>query len=196
MRSRPRVKTYIRPGLSRPGTSFDVDVVLTSAAETPIDFVELRLEGEERIQAGRYGRSLPCLAMAVRHGARTLGVDEHRISARFDLPGELPPTYEGRAASVAYTLHVHVSIPWWPDRHARYRVAVAPAPASQVVPTPQTILSTMDGPKGTAPFIEVALESTALELGGELAGAVSVANAGHSTIRGVDLLPRRPGEGP
>jgi hypothetical protein len=187
MRSRPKVKTYLRPAIAAPGSALDVDVVLTSASETPIDFVELRLEGRESVQFGKYGASHVFLRQKVEHGARTLGVGEHRLAGHFELPPRLMPSYRGSAASVLYTLDVHVSIPWWPDRRQRFMIPVAPRPA-QFPPTPQTFLSTLEGPKGTAPFLEVSLDSTTLEIGGELAGAVSVSNTRRASIRGVDLV--------
>ena len=116
MRSRPKVTTYLRPAIVTPGTPLDVEVVLTSESETPIDFVELALVGHESVQFGRYGASRRFLGLHARHGERTLGVGEHRLAAHFDLPASLPPSYRGTAANIAYALDVHVSIPWWPDR--------------------------------------------------------------------------------
>ena len=187
MRSRPKVKTYLRPAIAAPGSALDVEVLLTSASETPIDFVELRLEGRESVQFGKYGASHVFLRQKVEHGARTLGVGEHRLAGRFQLPPGLMPSYRGSAANVLYALDVHVSIPWWPDRRQRFMIPVAPRPA-QFPPTPKTFLSTLEGPKGAAPFLEVSLDSTTLEVGGELAGAVSVSNTRRASIRGVDLV--------
>jgi hypothetical protein len=187
MRSRPKVKTYLRPAIAAPGSALDVEVVLTSASETPIDFVELKLEGRESVQFGKYGASHVFLRQKVLHGARTLGVGDHRLGGRFELPPGLMPSYRGSAANVLYALDVHVSIPWWPDRRQRFMIPVAPRPA-QFPPTPHTFLSTLEGPKGTAPFLEVALDSTTLEIGGELAGAVSVSNTRRTQVRGVDLF--------
>ncbi len=186
MRSRPKVKTYLRPAVAAPGAPLEVEVVLTSASETPIEFVELRLEGQESVQFGRYGASHVFLRQKALHGERTLGVGEHKVAARFELPSGLMPSYRGAAANVAYSLDVHVSIPWWPDRRQRFMIPVAPQPAP-FAPTPRTFLSTLEGPKGTAPFLEVSLDSTTLEIGGELAGAVSVANTRFTPVRGVDL---------
>jgi hypothetical protein len=186
MRSRPKVKTYLRPAVATPGCPLDVEVVLTSASETPIDFVELKLEGQESVQFGRYGASHVFLRQKALHGERTLGVGEQKLAARFELPAGLMPSYRGAAANVAYSLDVHVSIPWWPDRRQRFTIPVAPQPAP-FAPTPRTFLSTLEGPKGTAPFLEVSLDSTTLEIGGELAGAVSVANTRRASVRGVDL---------
>jgi len=45
VRSRPNLKTYLRPAFMTPGNTLHVEVVLTSGSETPVDFVDLRLEG-------------------------------------------------------------------------------------------------------------------------------------------------------
>jgi hypothetical protein len=164
----------------------EVEVVLASHSETPIDFVEIRLEGRELLRFSHDANNHLLHAAVARHGARTLGVGEHRLGARFELPPGLPPSYQGAAASVVYTLEVHVSIPWWPDRRERFMVAMAAAP-EPFAPTPRTIVSTLEGPRGTTPFLEAALESTTVEAGGDLAGAVSVANTRSARIRGVDL---------
>lgn len=186
MRSRPEIKTYLRPAISRPGETLHVEVALKSKTETPVDFVEMRLEGTERAQFGRYGSRSAFLALTARHGERVLGVGEHRLAARFALPANLPPTYSGGAGSIDYTLAVHVSIPWWPDRRQTFTVPVA-AIAKQVEPTPLTIVSSLEGPRGGAPYIEASFDSTTLVIGGELAGAISVSNVSGATIRGVDL---------
>ena len=187
MRSRPTVKTLLRPAVASPGAPLLVEVVLTSTSETPVDFVEMRLEGREAVRFGRYGSEEKFLSLAVRHGDRTLAPGEHRLAARFDLPPGASPSYWGAAAFIDYTLAVHVSIPWWPDRRQSFSIPVA-APAVPFTPTPQTVLSTREGPQGTTPFIEASFDSTTLEVGGKLTGAISVVNTGHSTIRGVDLL--------
>ena len=186
MRSRPKVKTYLRPAIATPGQTLEVEVVLTSASETPVDYVEMKLEGTERAQFGRSGLSQSFLALAARHGPRTLGIGEHRLAGRFELPPTIPPTYRGGAASIEYTLAVHVSIPWWPDRRQSFTIPVAPI-AAPFAPTPQTVVTAMEGPRGTAPYVEASYDSTTLEIGGELAGAVSIANVLHTKIRGVDL---------
>jgi hypothetical protein len=187
MRGRPAVKTYLRPAVAQPGKPLQVEVVLTSQSDTPIDYVETKLVGTARMQVGRYGSSLRIIEQRARHGPKTLTKGEHRFASRFDLPEGLPPTYRGGIAWVDYTLAVHASIPWWPDRRQSFALPVGPVPR-EVGPTPQVFVSSLDGPHGSTPFLELALESTALEIGGVLVGAVSTTNTRQVTIRSLDLV--------
>jgi len=186
MRGRPSVKTFLRPAVAVPGGPLQVEVVLTSRSDTPIDYVETKLVGTAWMQVGRFGSSLRLVEQRARHGPKTLTKGEHRFASRFDLPAELPPTYRGGVAWVDYTLSVHASIPWWPDRRQSFGVPMAPA-ARDGGPTPQIFVSSLEGPRGTTPFLELALESTTLEIGGVLEGAVSISNTQHVSIRALDL---------
>ncbi|HEX8795281.1 MAG TPA: hypothetical protein VF765_30240 [Polyangiaceae bacterium] len=187
MRGRPSVKTYLRPAVAMPGQPLQVEVVLASRSETPIDYVETTLRGTARMQVGRYGSWMPLVEQRARHGRRVLGKGEHRFASRFDVPVELPPTYRGAVAWVEYTLDVHVSIPWWPDRRQSFALPVGASPRDPA-PTPQVLVSSLEGPRGSAPFFEIALESSTVEIAGVLAGAVSVSNTRDATIRGVDVV--------
>jgi hypothetical protein len=187
MRGRPSVKTFLRPAVAVPGSPLQVEVVLTSRSDTPIDYVEAKLVGTAWMQVGRYGSSQRLLEQRARHEPRTLTKGEHRFASRFDLPEGLPPTYRGGVAWVDYTLAVHASIPWWPDRRQSFAVPVG-APARDFGATPQSFVSSLEGPRGSTPFLELALESTALEIGGVVAGAVSTSNTQHATIRALDLV--------
>lgn len=187
MRGRPTVKTFLRPAVAVPGKPLQVEVVLTSRTDTPIDYVETKLVGTAWMQVGRYGSSLRLVEQRARHGPRTLTKGEHRFASRFDLPEGLPPTYRGGVAWVDYTLAVHASIPWWPDRRQSFALPVGPV-ARDGGPTPQVFVSSLEGPRGSTPFLELALESTTLEIGGVLVGAVSTTNTGQVTIRALDLV--------
>jgi len=187
MRGRPSVKTYLRPAVAVPGKPLQVEVVLTSRSDTPIDYVETKLVGTAWMQLGRYGSSLRVLEQCARHEPRTLTKGEHRFASRFDLPEGVPPTYRGGVAWVDYTLAVHASIPWWPDKRQSFALPVGPA-ARDGGPTPQSFVSSLEGPRGSTPFLELALESTTLEIGGVLAGAVSTSNTQNATIRALDLV--------
>ena len=111
MRGRPSVRTFLRPHVATPGQPLQVEVVLTSRSETPIDYVETTLRGTAHMQMGKYGSSAPLLGHCARHGPRVLSKGEHRFASRFDVPQGVPPTYRGGVAWVEYVLTVHVSIP-------------------------------------------------------------------------------------
>lgn len=187
MRGRPSVKTYLRPPVATPGQPLQVEVVLASGSETPIDYVETTLRGKARMQMGKYGSVAPLLEHRARHGPRVLSKGEHRFASRFDVPQGLPPTYRGGVAWVDYVLTVHVSIPWWPDRRQSFTVPMSSAMRAEGA-TPQVLVSSLDGPHGTTPFLELSLESSTLEIGGTLAGAVSTSNTRQTQIRALDLF--------
>jgi hypothetical protein len=182
------VKITVGSRLAVPGEPLDVEVVLASGAETPVDFVDVRFEGRERVQYGKYDRSESVFTVACRHGPRVLGVGTYRLPTRFELPATLTPTYRGTTVSIGYTIGVHVSIPWWPDRREEYAIVVPPLPADVAPPAPKTFVSTLAGAKGTTPFLELSLESTTLNVGGPVAGAASVTNTREAGARGVDLF--------
>jgi hypothetical protein len=151
-----------------------------------VDFVDLRLEGTELVSEGTATSTHSVVALHARHGPRTLGVGEHRLAAEFQIPASAPPSYAGRHVAVAYKLDVHVAIPWWPDRRGSFVVPVVLPPVA-VTPRPNTTVSRLDGPRGTEAYVEASYDSTVLEVGGHLAGAVSLANLGGRAIRGVSL---------
>jgi hypothetical protein len=160
------------------------DVVLTCPTSTPIDFVDLVLSGEERLDASSY-----VLFRLKAHLVPTepvLGVGNHTFAAFFDIPPYAPPSHASAFSRVSYTLHVHASVPWWPDRRADFDVHVSPAWKRALLATPSRAASSKAIPQ-RAPYVEVSYESTVLEVGGEVRGAVSVANTIFSTIRGVSL---------
>jgi hypothetical protein len=187
MRGRPTVKTYLRPAVARPGSPLQVEVVLTSRSDTPIDYVETTLQGTARMQVGRYGSSVRLLEHRARHGPRTLTRGEHRFASRFNLPTGLAPTYRGAIAWVDYLLTVHVSIPWWPDRRQSFVVPMSSTARGEGL-TPRILVSSLDGPRGATPFLELALDSSTIEIGGVLAGAVSTSNTLQTSIRALDLF--------
>jgi hypothetical protein len=188
MRSRPDLLPRLRQAVARAGEPLEVDILLRSAAETPIDFIEAVLRGHEIVQYGRYGEGREILNLVARDvpGEGKLGAGDYVFRARFDVPKRAIPTYRGHIAKVHYVLGVHVSIPWWPDRRGSYGIPVVGA-LPVFVATPKSLASTSDGPRGSKPYIEASLESTTLVAGERIDGMVSVQNPGQATIRGVDL---------
>jgi hypothetical protein len=188
VRSRPNLKTYLRPAVVTSGQTMLVEVVLTSTSETPVDFVRMQLHGYEVVRIANPAITHTVVRLEALHGPRTLGVGEHRLAARFELPAGVPPSYAGSVVAVSYTLDVHVAIPWWPDRRGTFAVPVVSPPVAQGHdPQPQTVVSSLEGPRGTEPYVEVSYDSTVVEIGGVLAGAVSVGNLGNRPVRGVSL---------
>ena len=180
MRSRPRVKLTLAPREIPPGTAFVAEAHLDSASETPVEFIELRLEGFEQIWVGqgnaRRVRRHDLVSLASRHTPGKLTPGTHRFSARFDVPPRVPGAFAGAEASVQYLLTVHVSIPWWPDRKVTYLVPVGWAPRAVGSPAPQTFATNTAGPSGGEPYMEAALDRTQVIAGEAVTGSVSLAN--------------------
>ena len=192
MRSRPTVKLLLSPSVVTPGSRLLAQSVLDVKSETPIDYVAMTLtcrltsvrgEGEDRREYkdalfGREWRSPP----------ETLTPGTHRYQVAFDLPDHLPATYIGKSARIEYALRVYVSIPWWPDRDETFAVPVVwPDSPVSPPPTPKLFATSVDGPRGVAPFMDLALETSALAIGEALAGSVSLQNLRGKRIRGVEV---------
>lgn len=175
----------------RPGEVLDVDLLLTSRAETPVDFIDLTLRGVET-SARQTGNDITWLChqhvgLHTRFQATMLTRGQHRFRARFDVPAGAPVTYSGVAANIRYELEVHVSIPWWRDVQERYVIHVAPTPVPVPPRAARIFASAPEGPVAQKLYLEASLDGTWLEPGGVLSGAVSLSNVRRARVRGVDV---------
>jgi len=190
MRRRPEVVVYLRPPNGSPGQSLEAEILLTSKSETPTEGIDVQLEGIESmaVPSGNHQQIVTQVHVAkqAKFPARKLTAGEHRMAVRFDIPTNAPATYD-RNASVHYVLSVHVHIPWWLDRDARFEVPVRPL----LRPPPETrarVYST--DPQGARPkelLIETSLDREQLTPGSVLGGAVAISQIGSRDIRQVKL---------
>lgn len=191
MRSRPRVKVLLSPPFAMPGGEIEAEIVLTSKSETPVDYVSLELRGMVRVVLGsgkfRVKHEEDLLVQAWRSEPLTLQPGERRFRVRFVLPPDAPPSYGSASATVAYTLHLRVSIPWWPDRVHAFVMNVRPRPIEAPAPQPRVFATSTEGPIGTEPFVEMALDDTWLSPGGMVVGSVSFQNLGGRRVKRVTL---------
>ncbi len=172
-----------------PGERFGIEVVLVSKTETPVDFIETTLRGVETAIVGegkgQYQREFEVLRQQARETPKVLTPGERRYPYSLDLPRSAPPSYRGVRASLVYSIAVHVSIPWWPDRRVEYGLPVlALPPASPLAITPR-LGASAQGPQPGKVYAEVSVDRDVLEPGGVLVGAVSVSNTGASRVRRV-----------
>lgn len=191
MRSRPKVKLLLSPGLVSPGQRLHAEAVLTSKSETPVDFVAIRLRATTKAGIGS-GKSRRVhegtfFEREWRSKSMTMAPGEHRFETQFELPESLPPTYIGPDTSISYAITVHVSIPWWPDREQDFVVPVAFAASPPLAPLPKVFVTSREGPRGKEPFMELSLDATQIALGDVVSGSISVQNLRGKRIRGVDL---------
>ncbi|HSO37256.1 MAG TPA: hypothetical protein VLT33_32240 [Labilithrix sp.] len=192
MRSRPDVTLLLSPPIVTPGSRLLAQTVLDAKSETPIDFVSMTLTCRVTCAVGggqdRSEYTDVLFLREWRSPGETLTPGEHTFRVAFDLPDHLPVTYTGKDAQIVYTVRVHVSIPWWPDRIETFELPVV-WPDSPALPpaVPQSFATSVVGPRGTTPFMEVALEASQLATGEALAGSVSLQNLRGKRIRGVEV---------
>lgn len=152
------------------------EVVLDSKRSVPVEFVDVQVTGTEALNAGGASPFLRRVARLVEGDA--LRTQACRLPFTFDLPRNAPPSYRGPVALVRYDVDVHVSIPWWPDRRARFAMQVAPLPLPTPLSKPGLYSSNPEGPRGSEAHAELSLASHHAQVGGEVAGALAVHNVG------------------
>jgi hypothetical protein len=192
MRGRPKLKLLLTPRAVVPGARLRTETVLTARAATPVKHVSIRLRATVRTTVGA-GHAQAIHEHVFHERAwlskpLTLHPGELRVPVEFEIPPDAPASYVSPMASVAYTLSVHVAIPWWLDRRADFLVPVTnPVAAAAPDPAPRAFATSTEGPRGTDAFMEVALDATQLAAGAAVGGSVSLQNLGGRNVRGVDL---------
>lgn len=187
MRRRPGAKLF--HGRAVPGRVVPVEIQLASRADTPVDFVKLTLVGTEwavPIVASGAANQRKILALEATHEGRVLGRGTHRLKSRFELPASAPPSYGSPAAGIRYDLHLHVSIPWWPDLHGVYAMQVQHPDAPPQAPAP-ALFATARSEHGDAIYVEASIASSVVRVGQPLVGQVAVSNLKGRKLRGLDL---------
>jgi len=192
LKRRPELLLFASRTL-RVGRSFEARVVIACAEPVPVDYVDVELRGDlvEYVdtQYGRSERHIGFLRQRARiHGPGDLATGEHPWVVVFNLPARAPPSYAGATFRVEYTVHVHASIPWWPDARAVFALQVLGAPAPpQGDGRPRVFASDAAGARGTEPFVELSLARTEVAPGEPLTGALALANTAHHTYREAEL---------
>lgn len=186
MRGRPKLTVFLKPAVAVAGDELLAEVVLVSRSETPVESITLTFTGDEWIGGGKSWDRRTIVAQRAAFGERTLEKGEQRVSARFVIPPDAPPTHAGRTVHVGYELDVHVSIPWWPDRRERYVVPVTRRALDSSSAPPKVFTNRKSGPADL--HLEATVDTVTIEQGGAIAGAVSFANVSGKRIKSVDLV--------
>lgn len=193
VRSRPTLELLHSPSRPRPGDRIQFEARLLSRSVTPVSRVMFHFSGhEERLHAQGGQDGIP-----IRHTWFNLYAEAEKTVLRkgehlvlpfhFDLPEDLPPSFRSPVSKVEYRLAIRVEIPWWVDRTASYAIRVWPSPAL-AAQLPGAFLATQPrGPAGKEVHLELTLDRTGLELGGEVEGAISVENVHYDTVRRLEL---------
>ncbi|WP_437931946.1 hypothetical protein WMF37_22735 [Sorangium sp. So ce291] len=172
MRSRPFIALRL-PEVAHPGETFDVELSLDSASETPIDFVRVSLQSSQTLWSMGRGEILAVreriLVSEEVAGRGRLGEGVHRYRASFALPDDIPPTHLGLVAELRCGVRALVSIPWWLDAEESGDVVVRPALGPRPRSEPFTGASAREG----GAFVEVSLPDRTFAPGDTLTGAIA-----------------------
>jgi hypothetical protein len=186
IKTRPKIRLRL-PRRITPGERVRADVLLECKRAVDVSFVRATLEGWERAgsQNARgiaYQRRTVHL-LAEPHGKGTLpeGVSEMRCA--FDLPPELPPSYDGHRAHIDYNITVEVSVPWWRDARACFELPVAHPPRKARGRGRSLHSTAPDGPTSDEPHVEFSLNETHLLPGDTLRGELALGNVGYNRYR-------------
>lgn len=182
MRSRPSLTLGHRPRVLVAGERFELELVVDSRTETPIDAMSLVLTGTEWRQAGKSQVSTPICRLEAHLGKQLLRAGEKKkYTVRFEIPANAPPSYRGLGGRIEYGVTAHLDIPWWPDRRSRFVLPVRQAP-SQLRRKPGLFSTAPQGPRGTELVLEVSLDDTEAVPGDVLRGVAAVNNADHHKV--------------
>ncbi|XXY49519.1 hypothetical protein WME91_56900 [Sorangium sp. So ce269] len=172
MRSRPFIALRL-PEVAHPGETFDVELSLDSASETPIDFVRVSLQSTQTLWSMGRGEILAVserlLVSEEVAGRGRLGEGVHRYRASFALPDDIPPTHLGVVAELRCGVRALVSIPWWLDAEESGDVVVRPA----LGPRPRSEPFTGASARESGAFVEVSLPDRTFAPGDTLTGAIA-----------------------
>ena len=187
MRGRPDVDLRVPP-VVHPGEDVDVEMVVTSGSDTPIDFIDLTFLGEESLavlEEGAVARDAREIVRA-HHRLReqgTLAEGVHRFAIKISIPADAPPSYMGVRVTIRYELRLHVSIPWWADLRETFEVLVEAHPPQR----PKIQPAHESSARGNDPFIELALADTSFAPNDEVNGAFAIGNAPRRGDLGVEI---------
>jgi hypothetical protein len=192
IKHRPDVRLLLpRPLLA--GRAADFIVELDCSKPVPVDAVSLRLFGDvvwsTPNQYGQhYSKSRFLDHEVPLIGEQTeLGVGVHRLRAQLLLGEELPGTWAGEKLTVEYAIEVHVDIPWWPDKRARFIVRLADAGEAVVDDHPTVYVSHVGGPPGKGPYLELSLGQRSVHAGGVLRASAALGNIARNDYRNLKV---------
>ena len=153
-----------------PGQRARLELAITSDRETTIDYIALRLVGNQGWGDAFDSVHYPDLERRLM-GPGLLPPGTRTFVASFQLPRDLPPTHALRPAWSRLEVIVDIAIPWWPDRHKVFELPVRWQPPPRVDAVPLAVRSA-GLPSG--PRLELSLASTRLVAGASVSGACAM----------------------
>ncbi len=160
----------LRAGRARAGRPFEARLIVDADRQVSISSFDLELRGQERVPGGPVTHSLRtlCTLQQIVTDYRVVPPGRTVVGLAFDLPHDLPPSYQGRLFQVDYQLSARADIPWWPDAVADWSIDVDCVRDE----APGAVLE--DGvalPGGSS--LDLQLDSGRVVIGGRLRGRVS-----------------------
>jgi hypothetical protein len=191
IKSKPKISLLMQPEM-HPGGAYSAQVVMQARREVPVDWINVRIDGEERatIGAGEGQRTLRrrLLSLGAKLcGERTLPSGRTELAFRFEIPPGLPPTYRGRSCTTEYVATVHASIPWWPDAKGTFEMFLSLPPPQEVKPEPVLFSSDPSGPAASEPHVEGSLASAVIAPGDVVEGALALNNVAANAYTSVEV---------
>lgn len=178
IKQRPTIQVVLPP-IAQPGDALEAEVVLSVSAPVPVNRIVCALRGHERVELdGADGQIALCNEEVVLLEEGSLPAGETRLSAVFQLPADLPPSYQ-RAASgitIGYRVHVAVDIPWWPDAEESSELCVTLPPRRAPAVGPKFHRCHRDTPSGRGSYVEIGLSSDQLVAGDAVEGELALGN--------------------
>lgn len=185
MRSRPYVDLKL-PSAAQPGSPLRIGVHLEATSRTPVDFIDVDIQGRERVRDAEQARSnyRTILSHKIRIAEDiTLEEGKHTFEAVYTLPEDIPFSYTGYLSEIQYSVGAEVSIPWWLDANERMDLSVAPQPIARPARFPLIVSKE----NTIEPFIEFVLDDRYFSPGEEISGALALGNVRDRRVEGVDV---------
>lgn len=191
IKTRPKIRVQV-PSEIRPGDHFRASVRLDCKRAVTVDWVDVTLTGEERWAVGSGKNTVSqrrtlCRLTARLCGERELPAGATELAVTIPLPADAPPSFRSGGAFISYTMKVHASVPWWPDRRSSFEILVVaperPSPPNE----PRRYSSDPDGPRGTEPHAEMSLSTDWTRVGDRVTGALALHNTEHNRYSEVSV---------
>ena len=191
IKARPAISLLL-PAHALAGDRVTAQVRLDLRKPLEVEAVTCSLRGVERVGVGggssrRTAKKALLSLGAQLCGKRLLPAGRVELSCTFELPADLPPSYQARSGSatvqVEYLVTVDCAIPWWPDKRQDYVMHVR-RPATDVAGAEPSVHTTnTKGPRGNEAHVEFSLSSRSLAPGAVLEGQLALANVEHNRYR-------------
>jgi len=184
IKTRPQIQLLL-PSHAYPGDRVIATVRLDAKRQIPIESLTCELVGHEAVtvagsSSGSSQRRSLCAFEARLLDKHTIAAGRHEHACAFELPADLPPSYQSAskldATQVEYVVTVRCAIPWWPDAVKEFllQVQLPPQTVDDAGPTIHT--SRLGGPSGNEPHIEFSLIRGHHAPGETLRGELALSN--------------------